>query len=229
FRNNLVRRGIDPGRIDVVTNGVDLSRFSPRPRDAALVAQLRLQGKFVAGYVGTLGMAHGLETILEAAARVRQWPDGERYRFVLLGEGARKQELVRRAADSRLDNVLFLDSVPKSEVARYWSLLDVSIIHLRRDPLFETVIPSKLFECMAMGIPILHGVAGESADIVNRHGVGLVFEPGNADQLAVGLRRLATDAALLVSMRVACVRSAPEYDRRHLADRMLESLRGVSR
>jgi len=229
FRNNLVRRGIDPGRIDVVTNGVDLSRFSPRPRDAALVAQLQLQGKFVAGYVGTLDMAHGLETILEAAARVRQWPDGERYRFVLLGEGARKQELVRRAADSRLDNVLFLDSVPKSEVARYWSLLDVSIIHLRRDPLFETVIPSKLFECMAMGIPILHGVAGESADIVNRHGVGLVFEPGNADQLAVGLRRLATDAALLVSMRAACVRSAPEYDRRHLADRMLESLRGVSR
>jgi hypothetical protein len=76
--------------------------------------------------------------------------------------------------------VSFIDSVPKDEVARYWSLLDVSIIHLRRTELFTTVIPSKLFECMGMGLPVLHGVAGESADIVERERVGLVFEPENA-------------------------------------------------
>jgi hypothetical protein len=90
--------------------------------------------------------------------------------------------------------VIFIDSVPKDEVARYWSLLDVSVIHLRRTELFSTVIPSKLFECMGMGLPVLHGVAGESADIVEREGVGIVFEPESTGQLVAGIRRLAGDA-----------------------------------
>ncbi|MCW5587181.1 MAG: glycosyltransferase family 4 protein [Chromatiales bacterium] len=165
FRETLIRRGIDARRISVVTNGVDMTRFSPVPKDAELVAELGLAGKFVAGYVGTHGLAHHLETLLDAAGRLRTLPGGGVFHFILLGDGARKQALVEDAARRGLNNVTFIDSVPKDQVARYWSLLDVSVIHLRKTELFQTVIPSKLFECMGMGLPVLAwGGRGVGAD-----------------------------------------------------------------
>lgn len=224
FRAKLIERGIDGAKIEVVTNGVDIARFTPRPKDEALQRALGLQGCFVAGYVGTHGLAHGLETLLEAADRLRRLPGGEHFRLLLLGDGARKAALVERARALGLDNVVFVDTVSKDEVARYWSLLDVSIIHLRRTELFSTVIPSKLFECMGMGLPVLHGVAGESADIVEREGVGIVFEPENVEQLVDGLRRLHDDPALAQRLRERCVAAAGRYDRGALAERMLGAM-----
>jgi len=158
FRHNLIARGIDPHKIAVVINGVDLSRFHPLERDLELVERHGLAGKFIAGYIGTHGLAHGLETLLEAAAALCQQPDGDRFRLLFLGDGARKAALVARARAMGLDNVVFIDSVPKAEVVRYWSLLDVSIIHLQKKAEFTKVIPSKLFEGMGMAIPVLHGV-----------------------------------------------------------------------
>lgn len=152
----------------------------------------------------------------------------DRFRFLLLGDGARKQALVEQARSRGLTNVVFVDSVPKDQVARYWSLLDVSVIHLRSTDLFTTVIPSKLFECMGMGIPVLHGVAGESAGIVEREDVGLVFEPENAEALTDGLRRLEADPTLLARLRQRCLEAAPTYDRNILARRMLDVLEDVA-
>ena len=142
-------------------------------------------------------------------------------RLVLLGDGARKAALVADPAARGLDNLLFLDSVPKDQVPRYWSLLDVSVIHLRKTELFGTVIPSKLFECMGMGIPVLHGVAGESAEIVRREGVGVVFESENARQLVDALLLLRGDPVRYAELRENCLRAAPRYDRKVLAGRML--------
>ncbi len=224
FRDNLGARGIDPGKIAVITNGVDITRFSPRPKDEELVHQLGLEGQFIAGYVGTHGMAHGLETLLEAAHALRDDPG---VRILLLGDGARKQALVDSARKLGLDNVVFVDSVSKGEVARYWSLLDVAIIHLKRTPLFETVIPSKLFECMGMGLPVLHGVAGESAGIVEREQVGWVFEPENAAALVAQVRRLRADPGTLVACRARCLAAAQRYDRNALALSMLGELERV--
>jgi glycosyltransferase involved in cell wall biosynthesis len=113
-------------------------------------------------------------------------------------------------------------------VPRYWSLLNVSIIHLRKAGNFTQVIPSKLFECMGMGIPVLHGVAGESAEIVEREGVGMVFEPENAQALCDGVLRLAQDRALYQALREHCLAAAPRYDRSALARRMLEVLESVA-
>jgi hypothetical protein len=104
----------------------------------------------------------------------------------------------------------------------------VSIIHLQRTELFTTVIPSKLFECMGMGIPVLHGVAGESADIVRREGVGVVFEPENVQELVDGLLELKRDVALRASLRQAGLKAAGHYDRTALAQRMLGVLRDVA-
>jgi Glycosyltransferase len=228
FRRNLTDRGIDSGKIEVITNGVDLSRFQPRAKDAALLRELGLAGKFVAGYVGTHGMAHGLETLLEAARLLDQESDGDRFRVLFLGDGASKAELMARAEALRLRNVLFVDSVPKDQVARYWSVLDASIIHLKNSDLFRTVIPSKLFECMGMGVPVLHGVQGESAEIVRREGIGIVFEPGDAASLVAAIRKLDGDAPFREECRTHCLQAAPRYDRRTLAAAMLASLLGVA-
>lgn len=228
FERTIVGRGVDPGKVEVVTNGVDIARFKPRPRDAELARRLGLDGKFVAGYVGTHGMAHALETVLEAAEQLNAEAGGDRFRFLLLGDGARKQQLVEAARSRGLGNVVFVDSVPKAEVARYWSLIDASIIHLRRTELFTTVIPSKLFECLGMGIPVLHGVEGESAEIVEREGAGLTFEPENAEALVAGLKRLEADPDLRARLRTSCLAAAPRYDRSAMAARMLAVLEAAA-
>lgn len=229
FRDTLIRRGLDGSKIHVVTNGVDINSFSPRDKNTELVARYGLEGKFVAGYIGTHGMAHALDTILDAAKALKGAVDGDRFRFILLGDGANKAALVERARAEGLVNVIFVDSVPKHEVVRYWSLLDVSIIHLKKTELFTTVIPSKLFECMGMAIPVLHGVQGESAGILEREDVGLLFEPQNADALIEGLRRLADDKALYRRLKANGPSAAQHYDRSVLAGKMLEVLQQVLR
>ena len=224
FRRNLIDRGIAPDKIHVVINGVDLSVFKPTILDSGLKKSLGLEGKFVAGYIGTHGMAHALGTLLEAADKLRQRPDGDAYRIVLLGDGAKKASLVRKASTMGLDNVVFIDSVPKKEVARYWAILDLAIIHLKKIPLFTNVIPSKLFESMGMGIPVLHGVAGESAELVEREGVGIVFEPENSTNLSEEIVRLRTDVSLYQNLKANCITAASRYDRRKLAASMLDVL-----
>ena len=224
FRSTLIDRGIDARKIHVVTNGVDASQFSPRPKDKELVRRLGLEDKFVAGYIGTHGLAHALDTLLDAAKILADAPDGDRYRFLLLGDGAEKQALEARARREGLDNVLFIDTVPKADVVRYWSVLDVSIIHLKKTDLFKTVIPSKLFECMGMGIAVLHGVEGESADIVRSEQVGLLFEPENAAALVEALRRMQADEPLRLQFSANGLEGARRYDRKALAARMLEIL-----
>ncbi|MEY5060155.1 MAG: hypothetical protein RIS45_76 [Planctomycetota bacterium] len=220
FKEILMKRGIDGSKIEVITNGVDISQFKPRPKDPELTAKLGMTGKFVAGYIGTHGLAHGLETLLAAAERLR----GKDIVFLFLGDGARKEALKQMAAEKQLDNVVFVDSVSKADVARYWSLLDVSVIHLKKTDLFTTVIPSKLFESMGMGLPVLHGVEGESADIVREEGAGIPFEPENVDQLCEALMRLKSNPAELDEFRVRCLKGAQNFDRTNLALRMMKIL-----
>ena len=225
FRTRLIERGVCTDKIQVVTNGVDLSRFKHQPKNSKLLSKYHLEGYFVAGYIGTHGMAHHLETILEAAAIAQR--NNEPIRFLLLGNGANKKPLIELAKRMNLENVIFIDSVPKEQVVDYWSLLDVSIIHLKNTELFTAVIPSKLFECMAMGLPVLHGVAGESAEIVRQNHVGIVFEPENAEELYQSLVLLKGDQTLYRSYRQNCVKNSANFDRRHLSKNMLDILRSL--
>lgn len=227
FKRNLIQRGVREDKIYVITNGVDTSRFTAMPKDADLLDMLGLSGKFVAGYIGTHGMAHGLDTLLDAATILKS-EGHSRIVLMLLGDGAEKARLQARAAQEGLDNVLFVDSVPKSEIARYWSILDVAVIHLRKSDLFQTVIPSKLFECMGMGLPILHGVEGESADIVIRHDVGLAIAPENPAQLVSKLVHLHSDKALRKRLSDNGPVAAERYDRSVLAMEMIEILETVT-
>ncbi len=227
FVDNLASRGIPRKKVKVVTNGADMSSFEPRPKDACLLADLGLEGKFVAGYVGTLGMAHGLDTLLDAAKGLASMPETQDVRFVILGDGAQRGPLEARIRNEGIDNVLLLGRVPRGEVIRYWSILDTAIIHLRRSDLFKSVIPSKLFECMALGIPVVHGVEGESADIVNRTGIGITIEPENPGALAATIASLLEDPDRLAAFRKAGPKAALEYDRALLAARMAGILEDV--
>ncbi|RWP42691.1 MAG: glycosyltransferase WbuB [Mesorhizobium sp.] len=227
FRENLAARGIDTSKVRVITNGVDATRFHPRAKDQELVRHYSLEGKFVAGYIGTHGMAHALETVLDAADWLRQRPGGDAFHFLLLGDGASKPALMAQARERSLHNVIFVDTVSKDEVVRYWSLLDASIIHLKKSDLFRSVIPSKLFESMGMGIPVLLGVEGESADIVLREDVGLVFAPENSRALCRQLEELLDNTELRQRLSLRGPAAAARYDRTNLATEMLGYLQGL--
>jgi len=229
FKDKLVARGVDAEKIVVVTNGVDMTRFKPMSKDSDLLKSLKLEGKFVSGYVGTHGLAHHLETVLDAAELLLRDSEGTRFHFLLLGDGARKKALQEDATRRGLINCTFVDTVAKDQVARYWSMLDVSVIHLRKTDLFTAVIPSKLFECMGMGLPVLHGVDGESAEIVRESGVGLVFEPENPEELVRLIKRLALNHDEYQQYRKNCLEGAKLYDRSALAAKMLSYVARVAK
>lgn len=224
FKKRLVEGGIAADKIGVITNGVDLGRFAPRSKDAELVDELNLAGCFVVGYIGTHGMAHRLDSLLDLARQLPQLPDGRPFRLLLVGDGAEKSKLVERAKTQGLGNVVFIDTVSKDQIVRYWSLLDAAIVHLRRTPVFETVIPSKIFEAMAMGIPIIHGVAGESAAIVEREGCGICVPPEDVDAMDAAVRQLASDERLANTLAQAGQQAAQRYARPVLARRLLDLL-----
>ena len=227
FKRVLAERGIDPAKIAVVTNGADLSRFAPRANDAGLRRRLGLEGRFVASYIGTHGMAHALETLVDAALLLDADPSCAPVTFLLLGGGAEKRAVQTYAAQRGAANVLFCDPVERDAVAGYWAISDCTIVHLRDTPLFRTVIPSKLFEAMAMGVPIVLGVDGEAAELVIEAGAGIAVPPENAVALAEAVRTLASDRELRRALSKAGAAAAGRFDRARLAEEMLAVLQAA--
>ncbi len=209
-------------KITVIKNGVDLERFNPAAAASGFAEAHGLQGKFVAAYVGTHGMAHGLNTILEAARLTAHDP---RIRFVLVGDGAEREALLRAKAEMGLDNVLLVGQQPKEAMPAVWAATGASLILLRKNDLFKKVIPSKMFEAMAMRRPIVLGVEGEAKELLEEAGAGLAVTPESAEELAAAVQRLAGDpelAARLGERGRAHVEAC--FDRRALAARYLALL-----
>lgn len=218
FKRKLIERGISPEKIDVVKNGVDRNLFYPtNQKDPELVKHLGLEGKTVIGYIGTHGMAHKLDFILHCAAKLQKLNSDKH--FIFLGNGAEKENLKRLCAELRLSNVDMLDSVPKSEVKRYISVLDVCLINLKKSELFTTVIPSKIFENAAMEIPILMGVEGEAKEIIEGYHAGVCFEPENEDDFMQKLNDVC-DPEKRTQYKDGCRRLAVDFDRGNLAMKM---------
>ncbi|MEB2353345.1 MAG: glycosyltransferase family 4 protein [Burkholderiaceae bacterium] len=226
FREDLVARGIERDKIDVVINGVDLERYAPRPRDEALAREFGLEGKFVLGYMGTHGMAHALDRVLDAAELLRERSD---IAFFFAGAGAERTNVERRVAELRLDNVKMIPRQPKDAMPALWSLCDLALIPLRNTPVFSTVIPSKLFEAMGMGVPVLMSLPeGEATGIVRRTGCGVCVAPEDPQAMVEAVLALAGDAERMATLRAASAAAAPEYSRDRQAGRMVEVLRGVA-
>ena len=227
FKEDLVVRGIDPAKIRVITNGVDISSFKTQPKDQALREALNLSNKFVVGYLGTLGMCHKLDVVLEAANLLRKSPETSKVHFLLIGTGADKQRLVEARDEMALANVSFTDSVARDQILRHWSVLDLALVHLAAEDGFKKVIPSKMFEAMAMGIPLLHGVKGESAAIVSDTHSGIAFEPENAHDLCQKITTIIHDPDLLARLSKSAGIAVKQYDRQFLALKMLKSLEDI--
>lgn len=222
FRDNLGRRGIEREKVAVVRNGVDLSRYAPLPRDAQLAREFGVEGKFVVGYLGTHGMAHALHRVLEAAAELRHRAD---VHFLFVGAGAAREALLQQASELGLTNVSFHASVSKDTMPRVWSLCDLGLVHLKREELFTTVIPSKIFECLGMGVPVLFaGPDGEGAGIVREHEAGVVVPAEDSASLCAAIVRLADDRKELARLSRNARVAAPSFDRRAGARRMAEVL-----
>lgn len=222
FRDNLIRRGIGATKIDIVTNGSDAA-FTPRPRNEALRAELGIGGKFVVGYLGTHGLAHGLDFVLDTVGSLH----GDPLHFLFIGDGAVKADLEAKARTMALSNVSFHPPVPKAQVADWLAACDAVLVPLKKSDTFKTVIPSKIFEAAAMEIPIILGVDGQAREIVEGMGAGVYYEPENGAAFVAVIKHLAADAALRARLREGGKRLAAAYSRDVLARRMLQILRDV--
>ncbi len=193
FKTCMLNKGIEANKICVVKNGVDLAQYRPVDGAPGLAEELGLKGKFVVSYFGTHGMAHHLETILEAARRLSASPN---IVFLMVGDGAERQALLRMRDAMGLNNVMMLDQQPKHRMPEFWAISDVSLVLLKKSELFKTVIPSKIFESLAMAKPIVLGVEGESAELLKTAQAGLCVEPENVEQLVARVMELSHDMEL---------------------------------
>lgn len=187
-RGYLLSKGIPPDKIKVIPNGIDLSFLSAESRTPEAVrAELGLGDKFLVSYIGTHGMSHALEIVLATA---RQLKDDAGVHFLFVGEGAEKAKLKQLAADWQLSNVTFLNAQARDTLPAFYRASDVSLVPLKRLPLFKKVLPSKLFELMGTGCPIICSVEGEAAQLVNHSEAGLCIEPESETALLEAIQRL---------------------------------------
>lgn len=222
FKKNLTERGISPGKIHVIKNGVELSVFNPIPKNNALAGELQLEDKLVFGYIGTHGLAHGLDFIVRSVRKIND----EKIHFLFIGDGAEKANTVGLTKELGLRNVTFLEPVAKNKIQSYLSIVDVALVPLKKSPTFQSVIPSKVFESVAMNIPILLGVDGEIRSIVESYEAGIYFEPENENEFLLKLYEmrdlLNQDRNHFVE---GCQRMASDFDRRNLAAQMFEVIK----
>lgn len=226
FASHFAEAGVPEAKVAVIPNGVDTTRRASAPRLEEFPALAGFEGRFIAAYVGTLGMAHGAGVILDAAEAMR---DDPRVGFVLMGSGAERDAIVRRVRERGADNVAVLDQQPRERAAALLSLASAAIVHLKDQPVFETVIPTKLLDGMAAARPVLLGVRGQARAILEEAGAGLAFEPENPADLVRAVQTLMADPQGAADMgrrgRDYVVR---RFDRRALAADYLGLLREVA-
>lgn len=220
FKQVISKRCTDPGKIEVVLNGVDSAKFFPASRDDELRERTGLQDKFVVGYIGTHGLAHNLRTVIEAARALSANPQ---IAFLLIGTGADYAEISATIDEYKLDNVTLLGQQPRESIPDYLRLCDVSLITLRNTEVFSTVIPSKLFECLGVGIPVLTSVPeGELTRIVKDRNCGACVPPESPELLAAAIQKMADSPEELAVLRENSLAAAKHYSRDRLAQHMLD-------
>ncbi len=177
-------------KLSVIENGVDTQLFAPQS-GLDRRTELRAEGKFVVSYIGTMGMAHGLETIITAATSLQK--TNPEIFFLMLGEGAEKERIAALARDQGLTNLRFVDQQPREQIPAYIGASDVCLVPLKKANLFKTVIPTKMLEYMSCARPVLLGVEGQAKKILEEARAGIAIEPENPDALVDAIRYLAAN------------------------------------
>jgi hypothetical protein len=219
FRVDLIDRGVPTEKVTTIRNGADLKRFTPGgdpdPGRRRLGAA---DGEVLALYLGAHGLSHGLETVVEAARLVASG-SGVPVHMALVGEGAKRSDLLAQVDRLGVTNLTMHRGVPRDEVPGLLAAADICLVPLRDVPLFSTFIPSKIFEYFAAGKAVIGALRGEAAAILVEGGA-LVVEPGDPAALSVAIAELAADA----NRRAVMGAEARQYvtthfDRRQLAGR----------
>jgi glycosyltransferase involved in cell wall biosynthesis len=200
FKDRLIEHWRVPAeRISVVENGVETELFAPSESTGDQKRkELGLEGKFVASYIGTMGNAHGLETLLDAAATLQA--QKSKVCFLLIGEGAEKERIKGLAQSRELRNVVFLDQQPREDIPAFIAASDACLVLLKKTDVFKTVIPTKMLEFMSCARPVILGVEGQARQIVEDAGAGVVIEPENSADLVRAVLRLDEDRELGASL-----------------------------
>ncbi|MBR5276142.1 MAG: glycosyltransferase family 4 protein [Bacteroidaceae bacterium] len=223
FKREISNKGIPAEKISVVKNGANTDLFKPRAKSPELLKKLGLEGRRVLGYVGTLGMAHKIDFLIDCVK------DLDDYALMILGNGAERDNIKQKIESEGLKNIVLIDSVPKELVPEYIALQDAALVNLRKSPLFTTVIPSKIFETASMRIPILLGVDGEAREMVEEFGAGLFYEPENKAEFLERLNTLFSSKEVYEACCDGGEKLAEAYDRKRLAAEMLNIIAEVAR
>jgi glycosyltransferase involved in cell wall biosynthesis len=227
FREFLVSRWQVPGqKISVVPNGVETGIFSPRFPDPDLREHLDAEGKFIVSFIGTLGLAHGLDTLIAAAERFQKTEP--QIVFAVVGEGADRERIADIARGKRLTNICFVPQQVRERVPDYIAASDACLVLLKKSEVFETVIPTKMLEFMSCARPVILGVRGQAREIIEGSRAGICIEPENPEQLCDAIVKLRSQDWL----RELLGRNGREYIIRNLsrertADEYLEVLGGI--
>jgi glycosyltransferase involved in cell wall biosynthesis len=200
--------GVPRQKITLIANGVDPTMFDPQARGERFRAEHGLRDQFVALYAGAHGLSNDLGVVLEAAGLLR---DDVSIRFVFVGDGGEKADLLRDAERMQLRNVLFLPPVPKDDIPSVLAGSDCGIAILKPLPLYATTYPNKVFDYMAAGRPVVLAIDGVIRELVEQAGAGVFVPPGDAAGLAQAIRRLASDPDGARQMGAAGRRAVEEH------------------
>ena len=219
YKQQLVAKGVPEQRISIITNGIDGERLKPQPPDPKLLAQYNPDGRFICSYIGTVGMAAGLEIVLRAAEQLRAAGRHD-VRFLIVGDGATREQLAEQVQAAGLaDMIIVTGRQPKELMPGFLSISDCCLVHLRKTSLFETVLPSKIFEAAALERPIIMGVGGFAAELIREADCGICIEPENAAELVATIDKLQSDPALRADLgRRGRERLSSRYDVDRLAE-----------
>ena len=221
FKENLIQRKIEKEKIEVITNGVNLSFFAENKIFESLDGLPFDENKFKILYIGAHGISHGLDTIIETAKEM----ENEQVQFIFVGEGAVKDHLMEKAQSLKLKNVIFLPGTKRDNVPSFYRMADVCLVPLKDIKGFETFIPSKMFEIMASKRPIIGSVTGESARILERSGGALVISPENKVELCQAILKLQNDSDLRCRLGESGYQFVKEhFNRDTLSERYLRLL-----
>jgi glycosyltransferase involved in cell wall biosynthesis len=216
----IAKRGISSERIVTIPNGCDLDIFKPdnpkwRPEGVA-------EEDLVAVFSGTHGTANGLDAVLDAALELKQRNRND-IKFVLIGDGQQKPELVSRAVREDISSIIFLDPVSKTELAQLLSGADIGLQILANVPaFFYGTSPNKFFDYISAGLPVLTNYPGWVAESIQEYGCGFAVPPANPSAFADTLQAAAADRKSLDKMGVAARKLAEEkFSRQYLASRFV--------
>ena len=219
FKKDLINRGINHSKIEVVENGVNLENFTIKN---TFKKNLNLRNKFIIGYIGTIGMAHGIEFIVNSIPNIKI----KNIHFLIIGDGSRVGKIKDIANKKSINNITIMKAVPRNEILGIYSQIDVALVNLNKSDSFKKVIPSKIFEAAACEKPILLGVEGESERIIKKFNAGICFKPENSTSFETAIKKI-RDSKNYKKYQHGCKKLAAKYSREVLAKKMFSIIKDI--